>query len=405
MHKLRFILRTNMYARILSTCLWVLFTHGCLINATGQATLSAFMRMHPDANRLDSSNRVQVSILWPDTQSCAHWRHEEFGVNTTYYYPASLVKWPVLLLALEWLNEQGGGQWSSEAYLELDSPNSCQATTLSEQRRRNQRLETRQSIANDVQRILLVSDNKSYSRLFYLLGPEYIAQRLNEKGFDGTEILKAYDGCDADARKTWPGVTLMDPKGDTLFHRPTSSMSVSPRDTTPLFVGRAFMQANGTLTSPLDFSTQNKMPLDEALRMLQSFLNLDSLEKPLWNLHPKDREMVLDAMHRWPRESAFSDLQKRSEYPDDYKKFLYYGNHNKELKHGAVEVYNIVGMAYGFMSDLAWIVDARDGRSVLVAATVYANLDEVLNDGHYDYDQLAAPFLEALGKWALEQAK
>jgi len=133
-----------MYARNLCTCLWVIFTLGCLINATGQATLSAFMRMHPDANRLDSSNRVQVSILWPDTQSCAHWRHEEFGVNTTYYYPASLVKWPVLLLALEWLNEQGGGQWSSEAYLELDSPNSCQATTLSEQRRRNQRLETRQ---------------------------------------------------------------------------------------------------------------------------------------------------------------------------------------------------------------------------------------------------------------------
>ena len=62
-------------------------------------------------------------------------------------------------------------------------------------------------------------------------------------------------------------------------------------------------------------------------------------------------------------------------------------------------------MAYGFMSDLAWIVDARDGRSVLVAATVYANRDEVLNDGHYDYDQLAAPFMEALGKWALEQAK
>ena len=363
------------------------------------------MQSHPAASKLGTKERVQVSITWPDTMDAEHWRHETYRLDAEYFYPASMVKWPVLLLALEWLNEQGGGDWTSDAYMEFDSPHSCQSASLQAQRRLNQVLSTRQSIANDIQRILLVSDNKSYSRLFYLLGPDYISRKLLEKGFDGAEILKAYDGCSPEAKKTLPGVTLFDTNGDTLYHRNTMSIMVAPRDTTPILVGKAFMNADGTLSGPLDFSRQNKLPLEEAMRMRTSFLLPGEHESAVWNIHPMDRTLVLDAMYKFPRESIFQDLRNQKEYPDDYKKFLFHGNHQRSLKHGTVEIYNVVGMAYGFMSDLAWIVDVRDGRSVIVAATVYANEDEVLNDGHYDYQSIAMPFFEALGQWALEQAK
>ncbi|MFM7813805.1 MAG: serine hydrolase, partial [Flavobacteriales bacterium] len=317
---MRFVFRSSRMTICMLLCM-------CL-QGMAQTTLTEFMHDHPAASKLGSEERVQVSIMWPDSQDASQWRHEEYRVNAEYYYPASVVKWPVLLLALEWIHEQGRGRWTSDAYMVFDTPHSCQSASTQTQQRLNQALATRQSIANDIQRILLVSDNQSFSRLFYLLGPDYIARKLHEKGYDGTEILKAYDGCSAEARKTWPGVTLFDVNGDTLFQRNSRAIITLPRDTTPIPVGRAYMNADGTLSEPLDFAYQNKLPLHEAMRMLHSFLHIDQSSPSLWNIHPSDRAMVLDAMHKFPRESIFSDLRKQKDYPDDYKKFIYYGNHS-----------------------------------------------------------------------------
>jgi hypothetical protein len=57
-----------------------------------------------------------------------------------------------------------------------------------------------------------------------------------------------------------------------------------------------------------------------------------------------------------------------------------------------------VGQSYGFLSDCARFFDKKNNIQFMLSAVIYANSDEVINDGKYDYDSVALPYLSILGK-------
>ncbi len=63
-----------------------------------------------------------------------------------------------------------------------------------------------------------------------------------------------------------------------------------------------------------------------------------------------------------------------------------------------VRVFNKVGWSYGFLTDVSYIADFQNKVEYMLAATLYVNSDEVLNDGKYDYDTIGYPFLYQLGQ-------
>jgi len=82
-----------------------------------------------------------------------------FQVNdSNYFYPASSVKFPIALLALEKANEIAEIDSNSRFQIEGDS---IQTT-----------------IQKEVQKIFAVSDNEAYNRLFEFLGQDEINDRL-----------------------------------------------------------------------------------------------------------------------------------------------------------------------------------------------------------------------------------
>ena len=58
------------------------------------------------------------------------------------------------------------------------------------------------------------------------------------------------------------------------------------------------------------------------------------------------------------------------------------------------------GRAYGFVVQNAYLVDEATGRSLFVAASMYANANRTLNDDRYEYDGVAAPLMQRLGELA-----
>ena len=72
---------------------------------------------------------------------------------------------------------------------------------------------------------------------------------------------------------------------------------------------------------------------------------------------------------------------------------------------GKLEVYAKVGQAYGFLTTNAYVVEKASGKAFFLAATVYANPNEVINDDLYAYDDVAFPALadvaEAVAREAL----
>ena len=50
-----------------------------------------------------------------------------------------------------------------------------------------------------------------------------------------------------------------------------------------------------------------------------------------------------------------------------------------------------------FLTDASYIVDFKNNVEFMLAATVYVNSDEILNDDKYDYETVGHPFIYQLG--------
>ena len=104
---------------------------------------------------------------------------------------------------------------------------------------------------------------------------------------------------------------------------------------------------------------------------------------------------------RWVEElqRAMSMLPRECKYPryDSYVKFFLYGDSKASIPHG-VRIFNKVGLAYGYMTDNAYVVDFANGVEFLLTATVLVNANGIFGDGEYEYDELGFSFLAELGR-------
>ena len=109
----------------------------------------------------------------------------EFQVNANnYFYPASTVKLPIAVLALEKLNSLENLDMNSVFYIEGDT------------------LET--TFAKEISKIFAISDNEAYNRLFEFLGQDEINQKLTEKGINNARISHRVSSPNADNITTKP---------------------------------------------------------------------------------------------------------------------------------------------------------------------------------------------------------
>ena len=108
-----------------------------------------------------------------------------FNVNRDkYYYPASTVKLPTALLALQRLNELKDKGISKNTTMITEAAYSGQTPVY------NDPLTTdgKPSISNYIKKILLVSDNDAFNRLYEFLGPDYINGQLHNMGYTDIQI-------------------------------------------------------------------------------------------------------------------------------------------------------------------------------------------------------------------------
>ena len=59
-----------------------------------------------------------------------------------------------------------------------------------------------------------------------------------------------------------------------------------------------------------------------------------------------------------------------------------------------MRVFNIVGRAYGFLSDVAYVVDYKNKIEYLVSATIFVNDKNIIGSGKYEYDQIGLPLFK-----------
>lgn len=111
----------------------------------------------------------------------------------------------------------------------------------------------------------------------------------------------------------------------------------------------------------------------------------------------EDRMSLMNYLTIYPRESSHPTYNTKVYY-DSYKKYFMYGDSKKPITNSDIKITNIVGQSYGFMVDCAYIHNEKEKVEFMLSSVIYTNENQIINDGKYEYNTIALPFLAELGR-------
>ena len=345
------------------------------------------------ANPKDYGLQVLYTQIDRDQNNNPHLHTWSYNVDSSFYfYPASTIKLPVALLALEKINELNVPFLSSDSEMLTDSAYSGQTKVLIDSTSES----LKPSVAHYVKKIFLVSDNDAFNRLYEFLGQEYINNALAEKGFRNSGIVHRLSIflSSEENRHTNP-IRFYD--HDTLVYQ--QAQKIGPplfRERNGVKLGKGYMNGDSLVEEPMDFSGKNFMSLEDLHNILIETIFPGQLKgKPLFNLTEEDYKLLYRYMSMYPAESICPHYGDK--YDDNYCKFIMYGDYSEPIPRN-IRLFNKVGLAYGYVIDVAYVVDLEKKIEFLVSAVLDVNLNQVYMDDNYAYDSLAFPFFADLGK-------
>lgn len=317
-----------------------------------------------------------------------------FNVDVnTYFNPASTVKLPLSLLSLEKLNSIHINGVDKYTTMLTDSSYSKQTTAYSDSTSKNHL----PSLAHYIKKAFLISDNDAYNRMYEFVGQQTINRQLHNKGYTDIRITRRFTGMNEDENRHTNVIRFVDANNKLLYTQPAAYNTDSFDFSHTVKMGNAYYDRNDSLiNAPIDFTKANNLPLQSLQQILQSALFPGSVPEPQrFKLTKEDYAFLYQYLSQYPSETNYPKYDT-GEYYDSYVKFYFQNQSHKMPKD--VRVFNKVGWAYGFMTDVSYVVDFSSKTEFMLTATIYVNSDGVLNDDKYDYDSIGVPFMYKLGQ-------
>lgn len=309
-----------------------------------------------------------------------------------YFYPASTVKLPVALLALQKLHELRLPGLDRNSSMITETGWSGQTPVYNDPTTPD----GRPTVAQYVKKILLVSDNDAFNRLYEFLGQEYVNERLHKMGYEDAEILHRLDiFLTPDENRHTNPVKFFDNGGKVLYGQPMqyNETTYSQRNDS---MANAYFSGGQLVNHAMNFSAKNRISLDDLTNILKSVLFPAAVPaRQRFNLDAEDYRFVRQYMSQFPGETRYPAYD--TSYNDAFVKFLLYGAEKKPLPK-TVRIFNKVGDAYGCLTDVAYVADFDKQVEFMLSARIYCNSDGVLGDDKYDYDKIGFPFMKHLGE-------
>lgn len=349
---------------------------------------------------LADTAKYQVQILYSQIDRNEHgnplFTDFTFNLNDEhYFYPASTVKLPIALLALEWLEEQQIEGLTLETTMLTDSVRPSQLPAFTDSTSQN----GLPSIGHYIKKILLVSDNDASNRLYELMGMDYINQKLVEKGLTNSVITQRLSfPISPEENRHFNPIRFVDNSGKILLELParnSDSVYVVPGNPK---IGRAFYRNDSLIQGGMDFSYKNKFALSDLHEVVKRIVFPEAfvgIER--FNLNEEHRNFVLKYMSMLPRESDFPKYDT-TKYYDSFSKFFKFGTDKSQIP-SQFRIFNKTGWSYGYLIDGSYFVDFESGVEFFVSAVVYVNEDQILNDDKYETEEIGLPFFAELGDY------
>ena len=332
-----------------------------------------FVQNNSELSKLLDNNEIQLKLTVIDERK--GFKEYEYNVDSEkYFYPASTVKLPIALFALEKLNEHKN--------LSIDTPFMLEDDTL------------KTTIRRELEKIFILSDNQANNRLFEFLGQDYINNQLISKGFNNARIFHRLSTSNSSKLKSKRVDFFLK---DSMISFQNDNQIVNKLNLKNLKKGVGYINSEDKMiNNSMDFSYKNFISIDNLHKIIKILFFPENFnEANRFNLTKKQKELVLKYMSGYPKEFGYDS----EEYPYFFNKFFIYGDEELQFS-DSFKIYNKVGLAYGQLTDTALII--KDGKSIILTATINVNTNGIYNDDLYDYDSVGFPFLAQVSREILK---
>lgn len=377
----------------------VLFSILMILNCQGKKGMIETL-MHESGKFdevLNNSEKYRLQIIYTqidrDDQNKASFKTYRYRVdNNEYFYPASTIKLPMAALAIEKINDEIIGGFTPFSDMYIDSTYAGQTSVSEDTTSRTGKA----SIGHYIKKLFLVSDNDAFNRLYEFLGQEEANTRMKRKGYKDARIVHRLES----------PLTVEE-------NRHTNSMKFCNNDTVvyvkdadyneeeiksdhPVLLGKGYIKDGKLIHEPMDFTYKNAIGLESLHKVLLTIIFPENfLPVERFNLKKVDYDFLYQFMSKYPKESDFPYYGGK--YEDDYVKFLTFAGTNQNIDRN-IRIYNKVGEAYGFLIDMAYIVDFEKKIEFVLGVVIHVNKNEIFNDGIYEYETIGYPFMRDLGQ-------
>ena len=328
--------------------------------------------------------------------------HHTFLVDPDKYFnPASMVKMPLAFLAMEKLNqlssprknEPGVPALNRDTRIMFDSSYSRQVAMRKDASAPGEI----PTIGHLVKRAFLISENDPYNRLYQFVGQGPTNQILQTKGYSSVRITRQFMGFTDEQNRHTNAVRFYNSNGQEIYAQEPGYNRDSFLFPAPILIGNAHINRQEQLVQgPFDFTRHNSISLADMQKMLQAVVFPNSLPKQnRFDISEQDRLFLLQYLSQYPSETNYPKYDT-SVFYDSYVKFFFQDSTHRMPP--GVRVFNKVGWAYGFLTDVSYVVDTINRVDYFLSATLYVNSDGVVNDSKYDEETVGFPFLRELGR-------
>lgn len=362
------------------------------------------MEQKPDqfSRIIAAKDSFEIQIIYTqidrDENNVPSFRAYSFNVDSArYFYPASTVKLPLSLLALEKINQLNIAGLDKYTPMFHDSVYVGQLSVTTDSTSRS----GQPSIEHYIKKILTVSDNDAYNRLYEFMGQKETNKILNEKGYNVRFLHRIARALSPDGNRHTEKVRFTK-DGTIIFEQPMLINEDSIEAPARVLKGKGYYKDTILVQKPFDFTYKNFYSLADQQEILRAVLFPETVNAiNRFNLTDEDYQFIYKYMSQLPTETIYPVYYNDSSYYDAYCKFFMYAK-NKNRIPDHIRIFNKVGEAYGYLLDNAYVVDFKNGVEFMLTAVIHVNADGIYNDGEYEYETIGYPFLRNLGQLIYE---
>ena len=305
-----------------------------------------------------------------------------------YFYPASTIKLPLVILTLKKINElrSRGSEITLKSKIVLSSKDSTAKLKLKD---------SITSFQNLIADIFLVSDNSASNILIDFIGYNYFNQEMKNAGFEKTYLNHKFNP-DPYFNYTWK---ISDYFNNVISSNGDKQLIIKAEAKTKgLFKGERRYLNGEILGEPLNFSEKNRFSIADMHNLIKYIFYPEIFDKANnFNLSVEDYDFLRYWMSRFTYEDIGEKFIQNENFFETYNKFFIHGDEQIPINKN-IRVYNKIGQAYGTSLDNGLIKNYQDNVEFILTATIYTNKNNVINDNLYEYRDIGVPFLAKLSR-------